>query len=137
MREQEKKLINGHEWTVTPWPAMYGLKIQARLAPLVSKSLGETQKGDLLDSDAGKIAAKLLESISEHDTPKLIRDILHGVRVEGKDVTLDRNFDDLFCANYGELFKGLWFVLQTNFQDLFTMAGDFGSQTAQEKVKKS
>lgn len=133
MREEETQIIGGKEWKVYPWPAMYGLKIQSRLAPILSKAFAQGEGKDLMNLDISQVASGLLGSIDEEKTPKLLRDTLHGVRVEGKDVSLDRHFDELFCGNYAELYQGIFFVLKVNFGDLFTQAAGIGNRVAKNQ----
>ena len=122
-REAQTKVINGHEWEVYPWDAMHGIRMQARLAPVVQAALGSTKGSDLMNMDVAEVVSGLLGAIDDERTPKLIRDMMHGVRVDGQDMSMDRPFNDMFAANYGELYQGLYYVLQVNFEDLFTMAG--------------
>jgi len=137
-REAQKKIINGHEWEVYPWDAMHGLRMQMRLAPVVQAALGSA-KGDLMDMDVAEVVSGLLGAVDDQRTPQLIRDMMHGVRVDGQDMSMDRPFNDAFAANYGELYQGLFFVLQVNFGDLFTMAGSIGgpAESDNKPAKKS
>jgi hypothetical protein len=138
-RTPESKIINGHKWEVTPWPGMYGLRMQARLAPLVSgvvvplaEAVGSAKAGGdpmdaLMNMDVEKVVSALLQHINEDETPKLIEAMLYGAFVEGKDATNTAFFNDHFTANYGELYSGLAFVLQVNMGELFNMAASTGS----------
>ena len=126
-REAQTKVINGHEWQVYPWDAMHGIRMQARLAPVVQAALGSAKGADLMNMDVAEVVSGLLGAIDDERTPKLIRDMMHGVRVDGQDMSMDRPFNDMFAANYGELYQGLFYVLQVNFGDLFTMAGSITS----------
>ena len=134
-RDAQRKVINGHEWEVYPWDAMHGLKMQARLAPVVKSALGAAEGSDLMDMDVSKVVDGLLGAIDDESTPKLIRDMMHGVRVDGQDMSMDRPFNDMFAANYAELYQGLWFVVEVNFGDLFTMAGAIGGPDGNEADK--
>jgi|AntRauTorcE11897_2_1112592.scaffolds.fasta_scaffold15001_3 hypothetical protein len=133
-RTPESKIINGHKWEVTPWPGMYGLKMQAKLAPLVSgavapviNAIGGAKKGSdpvdaLMAMDVDSVVAKLLSHIDETQTPALIEAMLYGSFVDGKDITSANTFNEHFQANYGELYRGLAFVVAVNMGDLFSMA---------------
>lgn len=137
-RTPESKIINGHRWEVTPWPGMYGLKMQAKLAPLVSgvvapmvSAMGTAKQGaDPLDAlmsmDVDSVVSTLLSHIDETQTPQLIESMLYGSFVEGRDITSANVFNEHFQANYGELYKGLAFVVQVNMGDLFSMAASTG-----------
>ena len=138
-RDAQTKIINGHEWKVTPWDGMFGIKMQARIAPLLrgviaplANAAAAAKSGDdateaLLGMDAEVIADALFSQIDEQRTPALIKAMMYGAFVDGKDMGTDRNFNEHFSANYGELYQGLWFVLQVNFGDLFSMAAPTGS----------
>lgn len=123
-RQSQNKVINGHEWTVEPWDAMHGLKMQARLAPVVKAAFAGG--GDLMDMDVEQVLVGVFDQIDDEKTPKLIRDMLHGARVDGQDISMDRPFNELFAANYAELYQGLWFILQVNLGDLFTLGASIG-----------
>ena len=135
-RDAQRKVINGHEWEVYPWDAMHGLRMQARLAPIVKAAVsGVGSDMDFMDMDVAKVAGSLMEAIDEDATPRLIRDMMHGVRVDGQDMSMDRPFNEHFAANYGELYQGLWFVLEVNLGDVFTMAGSIGGPDGNEADK--
>ena len=134
-RDAQRKVINGHEWEVYPWDAMHGLRMQARLAPVVKSAIGAAEGSDLMGMDVSKVVDGLLGAIDDESTPKLIRDMMHGVRVDGQDMSMDRPFNDMFAANYAELYQGLWFVVEVNFGDLFTMAGAIGGPDGNEADK--
>lgn len=137
-RTPESKIINGHRWEVTPWPGMYGLKMQAKLAPLVSgvvapmvSAMGTAKQGAdpldaLMNMDVDSVVSTLLSHIDETQTPQLIESMLYGSFVEGRDITSANVFNEHFQANYGELYKGLAFVVQVNMGDLFSMAASTG-----------
>lgn len=138
-RETERTAINGHDWEVTPWDGMHGVRLQARIARLVGPALGAMgDAGSFLESDVGAVVSALADRIDEKDTPQLIRDLLHGSFVDGKDVTIDRVFNEHFAANYAELYQGLAFILRVNFGDLFQLAAAIGGPgVAASKAKGS
>lgn len=144
-RDAQTKIINGHEWSVTPWDGMFGIKMQARIAPLLrgvigplanaasaAKSGGDAAEA-LLGMDAEAMADALFSQIDDQRTPALIKDMMYGAVVDGRDMGTDRNFNEHFSANYSELYQGLWFVLQVNFGDLFSMAAPTGSPSGAAK----
>lgn len=131
MRETQTKSINGHKWEVTPYPGMYGLKIQSRIIPFLKGISGivngvlKSKSNNVLetDIDIGSLVESIISNIDEEKTPTLIKDILFGARVDGRDVYSDKAFNEIFSANYAELYQGLYFVLQVNFGEVFQMAG--------------
>lgn len=135
-REAQKQIINGHEWEVTPWDGMHGLRMQTRLGRFVGPVLGQVGGAEnVLDADVSGIITALADRIDDKDTPQLIRDMLYGAFVDGKDITMDRVFNEHFSANYGELYQGLAFVLRVNFGDLFQLAGAIGGRSEPAAVK--
>lgn len=133
-REPERTTINGHEWEVYPWDGMHGLRMQARLGRALGPAIASMSNvEDVMDMDVQQIVGALSGQIDEKETPQLIRDMLHGASVEGKDVTMDRVFNEHFSANYAELYEGLAFIVRVNFGDLFQMAAAIGGQGAPAK----
>jgi len=133
-RTEHKKVINGNEWTVWPWDGMHGIRMQARIAPLIKgvagpvgnavrKAKGTSQKEimeALLDLDIDTVVNAIFQNIDDQKTPQLIRDMMHGARVNGNDMSMDRPFNEHFAGNYAELYQGLWFILEVNFGELFS-----------------
>ena len=146
-RHTETKIINGHEWVVTPWDGGYGVAIQFRAAPLLkgffvpflnaalSAQDNAGMKDALMEADVEAMVNALFEQIHEEKTPKLLKDMMYGAFVDGKDMGMERNFNEHFAANYSEFYQGLLFVVQVNFGDLFTMAGAIGSPGAPAEAK--
>jgi len=130
-RESAKKMINGNEWEVLPWDGMHGLKMQAKLGRVIGPVLGSAGGSEsVMDADVQSVITALADRIDERETPELIRAMLHGTSVEGKDITIDRVFNEHFSANYGELYQGLMFIVQVNFGDLFSMVAAIGGRSA-------
>jgi len=128
-RQTENKTINNHEWEVTAWDGMHGLKMQARIGKLIGPAIAKSGGGDLMNMDVASVIGAVVERIDDKDTPQLIRDMLHGTFIEGKDATQDRFFNEHFAANFGELYQGLIFVAKVNFGSLFQMADAIGGQS--------
>ena len=100
-RQTENKTINNHEWEVTAWDGMHGLKMQARIGKLIGPAIAKSGGGDLMNMDVASVIGAVVERIDDKDTPQLIRDMLHGTFIEGKDATPDRFFNEHFSANFG------------------------------------
>lgn len=138
-RETQSKIINGNKWEVTPWDGLFGIKMQARIVPMLkgvavtlANAVGSAKSGEdpmelLMNMDASKLVDAIFDNIDEKGTPQLITDMLYGARVEGRDMGMQKNFDEHFSANYKELYQGLWFVIEVNFGDLFSMAAPTGT----------
>lgn len=134
-REAKKKSINGHEWEVYPWDGMHGLRMQARLSKVIGPVIGQVVGSgkDIMDADVEAIANTLIDRI-DNDTPQLIRDMLYGAFVGGKDISQDRVFNEHFAANFAELYKGLVFILEVNFGDFLSLADVIGVRETSEKA---
>ena len=130
--DKRTRTINGHTWEVQTWPGLYGLRIQARLKPVlapIASVAGQASKSGgggssletLLSLDVEKVASQLLEAIDEQETPRLIFDMMQGVSRDEYDLGTEANFNRAFSGNFLELYKGIAFVLEVNFGDLFSM----------------
>lgn len=132
-REAKEKTIDGQSWEVQPWAAMYGLKMKAKLAKTLGPALAKAGAIDnLFDSNVEDIVSGLLSQLDENETPKLIRELLSGAFVDGKDMSNDRLFNDAFSANYLPLYKGLMFILEVNFGNFSKLAANIGSPLIQQ-----
>lgn len=128
-RDSQTKTINGHEWEVTPWPAMLGIKIQINLARTVGPAiLVASGSENIFDADIGQIVNALAEGVDEQKTVDLIDKMLQFCWVEGKEIANKKHFDEHFAANYAELFRGLGFILQVNFGNFSELVASIGSQ---------
>lgn len=119
-REPQTKRIGESEWQVSPWPGRHGLRVQAKLAQMLAPALGGGQ-------DANDMVRGLLTQLHQDNVVQLVIDMLHGVRIDGQDAGNAAFIDRHMAANYGELFKGLAFVLEVNlgnFLPLFANIGD-------------
>lgn len=131
-RLAQSKIINGTSWEVTPWNAMHGIKMQARLArmlgPALSAASGTTS---IMEADVTGIVSALFSALDEDKMPAIISDLLHGTRVDGKDITSTAVFNEQFAANYAEMYQGLAFILTVNFGNFFELAASIGSPLLQ------
>lgn len=134
-REEEVKTINGHEWRVTPFPGMEGVRTKVRLGKVLGPAFKAIDGDDIMDVNVGLLVASLFESVDEEKTPLLIKDLLRGTFVDGKDAY--KTFDLLFQGNYTELYEGLAFVLSVNYGDFLELAGRFMNQAKSAPQKKS
>jgi len=143
MLETKNKMINGREFQVTQFPGRYGLRLQARLARVFGAPLAALFKGakkgmdsDLADLDLEKAVVMLMDKLSEDELDDLVNRMLSQTRVDGKGI-IDNPmvFDELFAANYSDLFKVLAFVVEVNFGNFFSALKGIGSPAKPEKQK--
>ncbi|MFC3227330.1 phage tail assembly chaperone [Marinibaculum pumilum] len=125
MIEHREKTIGGHEYSVTQFPAMQGLRIAVRLVKLVGPGMAKALDGKglagVLDSDIGvsDMVGALVDRLDEGTTPEFVRQLLSATVRDGRDLSDERNFNDAYAANYRELIGALGFVLEVNYGDFF------------------
>lgn len=141
MLECKEKTIDGHEYQVTQFPAMHGMKIAVSLAKLLgsglSGALGSGSAEKILEMDVSAIANGIFEKLDEDETPKLVLRLLSNTHRDRKEMN-ENNFNTAYAANYGELVKALKFVLEVNyggFMGALEQAGNIGGQHSSAKTE--
>lgn len=140
MIQAKNKTINGHEYTVTQFPAMHGLRMAVRLFKVVGPGLGKALSAgsltdlmskDLGDGSLGDAISALVGNLDADGTPQMILDLLSSTHRDRREMT-QNEFNTAYAANYGELIEALKFVLEVNYGGFFgaLAAGDIGSPTA-------
>lgn len=138
MIEPQKKelpgLVDGNEqsvtYTVTPFPAMQGMRMAVKLAKTFGGGIGKVGKlatgnganseqgQNILDMDVGQVIDGILANLDENETPKLVAELLNGTQRNGVFLT-EQVIDKVYTQNFGELFKALQFSLEVNFGGFF------------------
>ncbi len=118
--ETKEKVINGHKWEVSQWPAREALRMKIRLGKTIGPALGKALSAGDLDSELSDmkldgIIEALVDRLDETASVQMVLDMLSQTLVDGKHVGKDSVFDDHFTSNFGELYQGLAFVLEVNF----------------------
>ncbi len=118
MLECKEKTIDGHEYQVTQFPAMQGMKIAVALAKLfgagIGGAIGSGSVAQVMNMDVSGIVAGIFEKLDEEQTPKLILRLFSSTHRDRRELN-EVNFNDAFAANYGEMIKALKFVLEVNY----------------------
>lgn len=131
MKNPESKTINGNQWEVSPWTGLHAVRMQATLTKTASpfiKSLREIDSlEDIKDGEAAGAIAELLASLEADQVVQLVKSMLVGVSINGKDASMDAMLNTHFAGNTFELYQGLWFVLQVNFADFTALVGSITS----------
>lgn len=135
----ESKEIGGKVYSVCQFPATEGLKLWTKLMNIASPAIAgiissvDMSKG-ILDSDANIDSGSLGEAIKEtlcelnESNVEFIKQLLSSTKVDGKEIV----FDIDFSGDYGNLFKVVWFVIQTNYSSFF---GESGLAILAEKIR--
>lgn len=136
--ETKTKTINGHQWQVTQWPGRHAMRMKVRLAKTFGPALGAAASGahsgmdtDLSELDVSGIVSALVERVDESGFLSLVQDMLHQTLVDNQDASSDAFFDQHFAGNFGELYRGLGFVLEVNFGSFLTAAAELMPTTRQ------
>lgn len=139
--EKREKVIDGHTVVVVQFGGRLGFTTKLRILKMLSPAVSGTLAGikvnsfsDLLNvmeakmdfSKIGDSVEKLMMSSDEEKTLNLILTLVSSTRIDGKDLSQSNVFDDIFSANYKFLYKVLFFVLEVNYGNLFTM-GNIGN----------
>ncbi len=129
MIEPQKKelpgLVDGNEqsviYTVTPFPAMQGMRMAVKLAKTFGGGIGKAASGgvnSIMDMDVSNVIDGILANLDENETPKLVAELLKGTQRNGVFLT-EQVIDKVYMQNFGELFKALQFSLEVNFGGFF------------------
>lgn len=132
MIQTQDKIINGSTYTVTQLPARRALKMKARLIKLFGPSMAQFFLSSDKKSDDGFVKAieKLSLTIDENSFEMVAVELLNGVRKDG--VELNPQLIDMeFAGDFDSLYKVLWFVIEANYSNFFSLIG-IGSQSLPE-----
>ena len=140
----QTQTIDGHKWTVCPFPARRAIQLKVRLAkalgPAIAElipALGALGKGDPTPDDSApeakdkeevnidaalsafpKAMDALAQNLGEEQFTQTILDLM---QLSSRDDTAisETYFDAEFAGNYGEMYRALWFILKVNYSDFF------------------
>lgn len=125
MIETLEKEINGSTYSVTQLPARRALKLQAKLAKMLSPFLAEMLiAAESTETSLSKAVQLLVSEIDDKTFDQFVMDMLPGVRKNNVELT-PSTVDLEFAGNLNELFLVLKFVLEANFSDFFQESGIF------------
>ena len=137
MIETKEKYIDGANYTVTQLPARRALRLKTKLLKLFGPVLAQvfitaTEQGtdDQKKRDLVTAVEILSSSINENEYESLIIELLNGVRKNGVELT-PPTIDLEFAGDMESLYHLLWFVVEVNFANFFSMLG-IGSLFSQE-----
>lgn len=125
MLETDTRTINDHEFMVTQYPAMEGLRIKTRLIQLLGPTIAKAlEAGGRGDEDAlGSALTALFDRLDEKETPALILRMLSGSRRDGVEIT-ESVFNMEFAGDYATLYQLLYFIVEHNrFFDFSSIGG--------------
>lgn len=120
MRQTEEKIIDGLKYEITQFSATKSLKLLTRLASYFSEPIGIIiDKGgfnaELSSNLISQIANSLFTKLDEVQVDRTIKELLEGVRCEGKIILFDTHFQ----GRLFHLFKVLKAILEVQYSDFF------------------
>lgn len=129
MIETKEKSIDGSTYSVTQLPARRAIRLKARLIKLFGPVLAQvfiaaTEKGDEAQKKADLVRAIeiLGDHIDENSFESLVVDLLNGVRKNGMELT-PQTIDMEFAGDMAGLYQVMFFVIEVNFSNFFSMIG--------------
>lgn len=130
MIETQEKIIDGATYSVTQFPARRALRLKARLMKLFGPVLAQlfvaaTSKTQD-NNDFVKAIEILGDHIDENTFESLCMELMVGVRKNGHELT-PATIDLEFAGDIATLYQVLWFVIEVNFANFFSLIG-IGSQ---------
>lgn len=141
------QVIDGHKWTVGPFPARRAIQLKVRLAKMAGPAIGEllptlgslAPVGKPCDDDdktteeqidAALLAVprafdRLAQNLSETEFTQTILDLMKLSSRDDNAIT-EEYFDIEFAGNFGEMYKALGFILKVNYADFLGGLGASG-----------
>ncbi len=127
--ETREKEINGSRYTVTQLPARRAIRLKAKLIRILGPVIAQVfvtvteKKNDLDQKDSIVKAVELLgANLNENDFENTIVEILQGVRKDGVEL-VPAIIDMEFAGDMASLYQVVWFVLEVNYANFFSMLG--------------
>lgn len=135
----KEKQIQGVTVSVVPFNGRKGLQLQMKLLKVIGPAIKEivsevakkqgTAQGDKVDMDLSSILPALEVLFSSMESDEVFNLIvalfaetsINGTKMDGA------NFDIQFTGEYGLMYAALFFVLEVNFGNVFSM-GSIGTQ---------
>jgi hypothetical protein len=126
--ETREKEINGSVYAVTQLPARRAIRLKARLVKLIGpifaqiyltieKKSDQEQKANIINA-----IENFSSHMNEQEFENLVVDILQGVRKNGVEL-VPAIIDLEFAGDMVTLYQVIWFVLEVNYADFFSMLG--------------
>ncbi|MDK1020036.1 MAG: hypothetical protein QGD90_00170 [Candidatus Hydrogenedentes bacterium] len=149
--DPKTEMIDGHKWTVCPFPARRAIQLKVRLAKAIGPAIaelipalgslgidkpgvakdqdtkGETKADVEASTDAAlsafpKAMACLAENLGEEEFTQTILDLMELSSRDDTQITPEY-FDTAFAGNFAEMYKAIWFILKVNYSDFFKGLG--------------
>ncbi len=136
MIQTKEKLINGDMYMVTQLPARRAIKLKTRLVklfgPVIAQmylTTSEKKDEEQQKQDIVRAIQLLSSTLDENVFESMIMELLTGVRKNGHELT-PSIVDMEFAGDLATLYLVIWFVLEVNYANFFSMIG-IGSQLIQ------
>jgi hypothetical protein len=123
-----EKFIEGSNYSVTQFPARRALRLKARLikhfGPGVAQILIPSEETSASEQKQKFVKAieTLSLSLDENQMESLAIELLSCTRKNGVELTAP-NIDLEFAGDMSALYQVIWFVIEANFANFFTLLG--------------
>ncbi|MBC3540660.1 phage tail assembly chaperone [Rufibacter sediminis] len=138
MLETKEKTIDGHEYQVTQFPALKGMRLAVKIGKLLGDGIGHAATtGSVMDMDVSKVVAGIVENLDEEATPNLLLQLFSSTHRDRKEMN-ESGFNMAYAGNYMEMGKALLFILEVNyggFMGALEQARSIGSQAEASAAK--
>ena len=122
MLSPKDKVINGRTYSVTPLSAVKGRSLLVKLGPTLAAGMAALASKDVT------AATKIFETLDENLLTYVCDTLAPStqVTVDGRTDPLNKTGlqDQLFQANYLEMFQWILFCLEVNYSDFLRGLGD-------------
>lgn len=143
MIETFEKVIDGASYSVTQLPARRALRLKAKLikqfGPVIAQVfVTATEKGTDEEKKSDLVAAIQILSrhIDENSFEQLIVEMLQGVRKNGVELT-PPVIDLEFAGDMAALYQVVYFVVEVNFSNFFSLMGIGGQSLSPEVLPQT
>jgi hypothetical protein len=124
--EQRSKIIDGVEWSIVPFTTGKGVSLWVKILGVAGESMTSFFSAQNEGEAYNQAMSLLMKNIHKEDLNKLMKELLASLRKDG--VEIINQYDIEFAANYGLLFKLVWFAIQENYKSFLDILGATASE---------
>jgi hypothetical protein len=130
--ETKSKEIGKHTYSVTPLTAKKAYKLLTKILKIVGPGVGTIVDGRSADGLVGQLIGQITERLDETAVEQIVDMLIAQttVRMDGRDVPVEKIFDVHFVGKMSELMRVLAFALEVQYGDFFADLGGALGATA-------
>ena len=143
MIQTKEKFIEGSTYLVTQLPARRAIRLKAKLIKMFGPVFAQvliTSTDATSDFEKKVDIVRAIEILScqieENSFENIVMELLNGVRKDGVELN-QATIDMEFAGDMGTLYQVIWFVIEVNFANFFSLLGiNIGNQSSKEESQK-